>query len=89
MEGIPCSFNPWTVLDSNDPGDVVGKAKTKGKEDAAATKKPGAGSSWAAASKAMEASTPSKKSKKKMPGSGNGPAAKQNGAGKGSKQKGS
>ena len=49
-------FNPWTVLDTNDPGDVVGKAKSK--EDAAVAKKAAAVGPWAPASKAMEASTP-------------------------------
>ena len=82
-------FNPWTVLDSNDPGDVVGKAKSK--EDAAVAKKPAARGPWAPASKAMEASTPAKKkkNKKKNPvavaasqANGKGPAGKQNGAGK-------
>ena len=82
-------FNPWTALDSNDPGDVVGKAKSK--EDAAVAKKPAARGPWAPASKAMEASTPAKKkkNKKKNPAAvaasqanGKGPAGKQNGAGK-------
>jgi len=95
MAGIHASFNPWTVLDSNDPGDVSGKTKTKDKEDAATGKKPASGS-WAPSSKAMEASTPAKQQyKKKLPaaaardqakkkGPGGG-AAKQNGAGKGAK----
>ena len=64
MAGIHASFNPWTVLDSNDPGDVIGKTKTKDKEDAATGKKPASGS-WAPSSKAMEASTPAKKQYKK------------------------
>lgn len=85
--GIPSSFNPWTVLDSNDPGDVIGKTKTK--EDAAAGKKPAA---WVPSSKAMEKSTPAKKQhKKKSPAAATpnkkGPGAtKQNGAGKGTKK---
>ncbi|CAN6228740.1 unnamed protein product [Urochloa humidicola] len=85
------SFNPWTLLDRNDPGDVIGKAKSK--QDETTTKKP---VPWAPASKAMEASTPAKKKKnknKKKPtaaapnqaNNGKGPAGKQNGAGKGSK----
>ena len=89
MAAIVASFNPWTVLDTNDPGDVVGKAKSK--EDAAVAKKPAAVGPWAPASKAMEASTPAKKkkNKKKNPAAaaasqanGKGPAGKQNGAGK-------
>ncbi|RCV34414.1 hypothetical protein SEVIR_7G166900v4 [Setaria viridis] len=90
MEGAMASFNPWTLLDSNDPGDVIGKAKSK--EDKAASKKPAAAEGpWAPASKAMAASTPAKKkkNKKKKPAAaaanqanGKGPAGKQNGAGK-------
>ncbi|CAN6268451.1 unnamed protein product [Urochloa humidicola] len=87
------SFNPWTLLDSNDPGDVIGKAKSK--QDETTTKKPAASVPWAPASEAMEASTPAKKKNKnkKKPAAaapnqannGKGPAGKQNGAGKGSK----
>ncbi|PVH35542.1 hypothetical protein PAHAL_7G210600 [Panicum hallii] len=91
MAAIVASFNPWTVLDSNDPDNVIGKAKSQ--EDAAVAKKPAAGGPWAPASRAMEASTPAKKKKdkKKKPaaaaasqanGNGRGPAGKQNGAGK-------
>ncbi|KAL6903552.1 hypothetical protein ACP4OV_004365 [Aristida adscensionis] len=91
--GIPASFNPWTVLDSDDPGDVVGKAKPKANEDADAANKP----AWKS-NKAMNASTPAKKkkNKKKKPAAGSsgdhpaandaGPGAgKQNGAAKADK----
>ena len=99
MAGIHASFNPWTVLDSNDPGDVV-IGKTKTKEDAAAGKKPAAAAgAWAPSSKAMEASTPATKKqyKKKLPAAaardqankkGPGGAAKPNGAGKGTNKNG-
>ncbi|CAN6235551.1 unnamed protein product [Urochloa humidicola] len=92
MEGeAAASFNPWTLLDSNDPGDVIGKAKSK--DDSAAAKKPAVAGPWAPASKAMEASTPAKKKKnnnKKKPAAaaannqanGKGNVGNQNGGGK-------
>ncbi|TVU15323.1 hypothetical protein EJB05_38839, partial [Eragrostis curvula] len=90
MDGvIPSSFNPWTLLDSEDPGDRIGKAKSK-EDEAKKTEPP----SWKAPNRAMNTSTPAKKKKnkkKKKPaastsnnnnpaGNGNGAAGKQNGA---------
>ncbi|XP_062224833.1 uncharacterized protein LOC133923567 [Phragmites australis] len=78
MEGVTASFNPWTLLDSNDPGDRIGEP---------------AAPAWVS-NKAMNSSTPAKKKKKKKkkpaasgdPANGKaGPVGKQNGAAKANK----
>jgi hypothetical protein len=87
MDGVVAalaSFNPWTLLDDEDPGDHIGKAKPK--DDRA--NNPNV-TTWLT-NKAMNSSTPAKKKKdnkkkkpeapSKTPANGNhGPAGKQNG----------
>ncbi|KAF8704200.1 hypothetical protein HU200_031696 [Digitaria exilis] len=77
------SFNPYSVLDSNDPGDVIGKATSK-KGAASANQKPAAGP-WAPASKAMAASTPAKKKKSEKKPASAATNKNQQANGKGSK----
>lgn len=84
------SFNPYSLLESNDPGDVIGKANSK--KGASDDNKKAAAGPWAPVSKAMAVSTPAKKKKNKnkpassatnqnQQANGKGPAGKQNGAG--------